>query len=382
MQPRTLVEDEWEVLRRFLPENLDEGARAHRAMRRQRGKITSAEQLLRVLLMHIGGGLSLEQTSARAQARGLASLNAMALHKRLCASRAWLEALCAHVLEEIRVRLGEGPSFWLPGRQLRVLDASDIQEPGATGTDWRLHYSLRLPELCCDFFELTSRHGGETLRRLPVQKGDLVLADRAYNDRQAIAAVRQAGADVIVRYNSGSLPLEDEQEHPWEPLPALRSLKVGELMEYPVRLRVGKGQGQVISARLCALRKTPEAAAKAERKAKYKARCQKSIRPSTLELAQFVVVITTLEAGTLDSAGVLEFYRARWQVELAFKRLKSLLQMGQLPKHKEESCRAWMQGKILVALLMERMLCEARYFSPWGYPLRRTAAVESVQGDA
>jgi hypothetical protein len=53
----------------------------------------------------------------------------------------------------------------------------------------------------------------------------------------------------------------------------------------------------------------------------------------------------------------------------AFKRLKSLLQMGQVPKKKEASCRAWMQGKILTALLIERLLCEARFFSPWGYPL-------------
>jgi IS4 transposase len=68
---------------------------------------------------------------------------------------------------------------------------------------------------------------------------------------------------------------------------------------------------------------------------------------------------------------VLEFYRARWQVELAFKRLKSLLEMGVVPKKKEASARAWMQGKILTVLLIERLLCEARFFSPWGYPLRR-----------
>src|SRR5690606_37264798 len=151
-------------------------------------------------------------------------------------------------------------------------------------------------------------------------------------NRRAIAAMRQAGADVIVRYNSGSLPLENEKEQPWEPLPSLRPLKVGETMECPVRLRVGKGEGQVVAARLCALRKTPEAAAKAERKARHKARCQKVLRPATLELCHYVVVVTTLESDVLDCAGVLEFYRARWQVELAFKRLKSLLQMGQLPK--------------------------------------------------
>jgi transposase len=88
-----------------------------------------------------------------------------------------------------------------------------------------------------------------------------------------------------------------------------------------------------------------------------------------LEYAEFVVLLSTLSSQEMKLPVVLEFYRARWQVELAFKRLKSLLQMGQVPKKKEASCRAWMQGKILTALLIERLLCEARFFSPWGYPL-------------
>jgi len=86
------------------------------------------------------------------------------------------------------------------------------------------------------------------------------------------------------------------------------------------------------------------------------------VRPETLEYADFVVVLSTLGSQEMKLSVVLEFYRARWQVELAFKRLKSLLQMRQLPKKKEASCRAWMQGKILTALLIERLLCEARFF--------------------
>ena len=78
---RSLIEDDWEVIRRLLPDDLERGAREHGAMRRRRGQVNSAEQLLRLILMHIAGGLSLEQTVTRAQARGLASLNAMALHK-------------------------------------------------------------------------------------------------------------------------------------------------------------------------------------------------------------------------------------------------------------------------------------------------------------
>jgi len=41
-------------------------------------------------------------------------------------------------------------------------------------------------------------------------------------------------------------------------------------------------------------------------------------------------VFTTLQAESV--AQVLEFYRLRWQIELAFKRMKTLAQLGHLPR--------------------------------------------------
>ena len=372
----SLVEDQWPVILRLLPEDLDQSARQHGAMRRKRGQIRNAEQLLRILLLHVAGGLSLEQAVARAEARGLATLNAMALHKRLCASYPWLQALTAHLMAGIQPYLQASPEFWQTPYRVRVLDATDIQEAGSTGTDWRIHYSLRLPQLCCDFFELTDPKGAESLRRLPVEKGDLVLVDRGYNDRKAVAQVVAAGGHVILRYNSGSFPLLDPEGKPFVPIEKLRPLEIGQTGEWEVKFASGKGQE--IRARVCALRKSPEQAQRARTKAKYKARSQQTMRPETLEYADFVVLVTTLSAEEMALPAVLEFYRGRWQVELAFKRLKSLLQMGQVPKKKEAAARAWMQAKILTALLIERLLCEARFFSPWGYPLRREQPVELV----
>src|SRR4051794_34896660 len=105
--------------------------RQHGAMSRQRGQIRSAEQLLRVLLLHIAGGLSLEQAVARAEVRQLAHLNAMALHKRLCASLRWLQALTAHLLAELPSCMCAPAEFWATPFRVRILDASDIFEPGS-----------------------------------------------------------------------------------------------------------------------------------------------------------------------------------------------------------------------------------------------------------
>ena len=63
----------------------------------------------------------------------------------------------------------------------------------------------------------------------------------------------------------------------------------------------------------------------------------------------------------------------RWQIELVFKRLKSLAQLGHVPKHDDRSSRAWLYGKLLVALLAQKLIRIGRDISPSGYPL-------SVQG--
>lgn len=364
---QAIYSGQWEILRRFLPEDLDGSARASGAMRRRRGQVHRGEDLLRLLLMHIAGGLSLEQTVARAEVQGLPKLNAMALHKRLCTSHQWLTSLTGHLLEGIGPLLRENEDCWKLGRRVRVLDATDVQEPGSSGTDWRIHYSLRLPELCCDFFELTDKHGGESLRRLPVQAGDLVLVDRGYNDRAAVARIMETGADVILRYHSRNFPLLSASGKAFDLLARLRKLPLGQLGHWPVTFLAG---AKKMEARVCALRKTPEQAERARRKIKAKMRAKfEEVQPSTLEYAEFIVVICTVPAQEMSPRMALEFYRARWQVELAFKRLKSLLMLGQLPKKKQESCQAWMQGKILTALLLERLMCEQRFFSPWGYRL-------------
>ena len=62
-------------------------------------------------------------------------------------------------------------------------------------------------------------------------------------------------------------------------------------------------------------------------------------------------------------------YRLRWQIELVFKRMKSIMTLGQRPKRDPLSAKAWISGKLLVAMMVERLRLEAESFSPWGYPL-------------
>lgn len=316
--------------------------------------------------MHVATGLSLKQTVARAQVQGLAAVSDVALLKRLRSSEAWLRELSRRLFEQ--GRFSTSVPTGLAGRQVRAVDATTVEEPGATGTDWRVHYVIALPSLSCDYYELTDAKGGETYKRVPVAPGDVILADRGYCHREGVAHVVQSGGDVIVRLNSTSFPLlHEDGTTPFNLLAHLRTVEAANPAEWNVKFVAANS---TYPARVCALRKSQTQADTAKAKIIKAAKKKgKRVLPSTLECAEFVFVLTTLDAADANTAAVLALYRARWQIELCFKRIKSLLRLGHLPKRSDESARAWIQGKLLTVLLIERLIEEGRLFSPWGFPL-------------
>ena len=90
MRKLSAADESWEVLQQFLPTDLETSARAHGAFRRARGEIKSAEVLLRLILLHVAGGLSLEQAVVRARENHLVNISAVGLFKRLRSSGPWL----------------------------------------------------------------------------------------------------------------------------------------------------------------------------------------------------------------------------------------------------------------------------------------------------
>lgn len=350
--------EDWAVLRQFLPDGWEEEARRSGALRRARG-VGGAEVLLRLLLMHVAAGCSLVETVARAHAAGLANVSAVALFKRLQASEEWLRWLA----ERQRNLMAEP----LPAtaRRLRAVDATTVSEPGSTGTDWRVHYAINLTTLQCDFFAITDVHGGETMRRVPIEKGDVILGDRAYSNPAGAAHVVAAGGDVLFRLNWHTLPQYHEDGRKVNVAAALRSLRVGEIRD--IATWILPQTGDAIPGRLIAVRRSAAATRHVLRQMEMRAtKKQKKVSAVRRNAAQYFTVWTTLTEETAAS-DVLAFYRSRWQIELSFKRMKSLLGLGHLPKKDPSSARAWLHGKLLTSLLVERVIQAANTISPWGY---------------
>jgi Transposase DDE domain len=364
MTPETLTR-EWQIITGLLPEDWREQARNTGALVRGR-KVKDADALLLLILLHVATGLSLVQAAARARRMGIADISGVALHKRLRGAAAWMHSLASAMYAQSPFRRALDV---LPlQRRVRVVDATHIQEPGSAGPDWRLHYVLQLPSLECDFFEITDASGGESFKRIPTEPGDLILGDRGYSRRDGIAHVIDAGGEVIVRLNQGNVPLLEPAGARFDLLHALRTLVDHEPGEWAVSFTRGQ---KTYPLRLCAVRKSEVAAERARtrllrrsRKAKQKA------RPETIETAGYVFVLTSL-GSEVPPAQVLELYRARWQIELAFKRMKSLFAVGHVPKYDPVSARAWLHAKLLSVLLIERLTEQARIFSPWGFSFPR-----------
>src|SRR5215831_9564079 len=298
--------EEWEILRDWLPPDLDERARRYGFFQRARG-LTDAQRWLRLILMHVAGGLSLEQTAVRARELGLAQVSGVALFKRLRNAETWLQDLCQHLLEQQHTRLGR--CVWPTQYRVRAIDATDVQEPGSTGTAWRIHYSIRLPELVCDHYELTDGRGGEKLGRFHFAKSDLILADRGYSHRAGAAKVLDSGATLLMRWNPAVLPVQSPRGNAFKLIERLATLPQRAAREWNVGFEY---QGRYYALRLCALRKSRVAAQRARRKALRKAqRNGTQAQEQSLQLTAYVLVLTSLPA-KFSAAQVLELYRCRW----------------------------------------------------------------------
>jgi hypothetical protein len=359
-----ILAEEWAVITRFLPDNWRELARSTGALRRAR-QVPDADVLLRLVFLYAASGLSLQHASARAATAGLARISRVALMKRMRSAGPWLRALAEAVFAEgaRRPSLEAVPA----GRRLRIVDATHVRVSGSGVADWRLHYVLGLPSLTCDFAEVTDSSGGETYTRVPVEPGDIILGDRGYCHREGVAYVLERGGDVVVRLNSNSFPLLSSKGERLDLLATMRSLVEHVPGSWPVRFEAG---GKEYDARLCAVRKSASAAQQAkERLLKTARKKGRTVREETLELAEYIFVLATSGLDGLSAAEILELYRARWQVELGFKRLKSLFDAGSAPNHDAEAVRSWIYAKLLAVLLIERLGEESRLFSPWGFPL-------------
>jgi hypothetical protein len=250
-----------------------------------------------------------------------ARISDTAIHKRLQACLPWVKALLARMLGAEAAPLIEG------GLRFVVVDGSTVQGPGANGTGYRLHIAVDWVKLHLIHVEVTDQHQGKHLGYYPLQAGDGVLIDRAYNQAQKLIDQADQGVSGVLRYNPHSLNVYDLTGAKIDGYEELKTTQESERC-LPVQVRA---EGNYIEGDVPTCRLPPAQAAEARRrlraKAKKKGRC---VQRRTLLLAEWVLIFTTLPPALLPTATLAALYRVRWQVELVIKRLESLLDIDRL----------------------------------------------------
>lgn len=341
----------------LLPDGWQEKARESGALKFGR-QFSSPENLLRVLLIYFCDGCSMRETVARAAAAGLVNISDVALLKRVDKCGEWFRWM-TECLARDTSEIYDVPTS-ISHRRLLAVDSSVVKEQGSQSSDWHLHYAMDIRTLNCAQALITPTTEGETLTRFCIEESDIVVADRGFTNRRGIRHIIEHGGDVMLRMNSRSLPLLTEEGNKFKQLDHLRTLEPGAYGEWGAGM---VSEGKEYSVRVCAYRKTDEQRLESERKYLMTAkRKQRKPDPEALEMAGYVVVVTTLQE--LSPISILGLYRHRWQIELAFKRMKSLLGVGHLKKKTPTGIHAWFQGKLFVACLLERLLAISGHFSP------------------
>jgi len=355
--------DEWETLVSLLPENWERLAHDHKLLETKYGnaKITSANDLLRLILVHAAIGLPLRQTVALVAEAGGPDISPMRLHKKMIRAADYLHALVSAM---VRAPANLAPERWA-GYVVSLVDATVISRPGSVNGDARIHHRQRLSDLKYLQVRSTGIDEGETLCGFQFEPGELVVGDRGYSHARGVLHAIDQGADVLIRLNHKSMPvLAYGSKEPIDLISLARSLHRGAVLERRVLVQhKTKPMTRELEGRVCIMR-LPESEA---RKARTRARQEHGpdISAQVLELAGYVLLFTTSPADRLSAAQCVELYRLRWQIELQFKRWKSLCGFDRMPNFRPDTIASWLYAKILSAVLLERLASlHGEVFSP------------------
>ena len=353
MERRTVYGADWERARTLLPFEIEDVARDSKALVRRR-QISSGEMLLRVLLTYASSGGTFEKTVSWLKDQGWACMTPAALFFRLRGSALFLSRVLALML-----RSDPGPS--LSGFRLKIVDATSLSGPGSNGTDYRVHVMYNPKTGQPYTVEVTSALEGESFSRYSFEPGDLILADRGYSRARGIHHVLNQNANVLVRLHSNAIRVleQDQTLINW----SCREALVPEVGAYEFWARM------------------PVPPPKARNNWRTRdAIAWHDVRfvGARNNIGEVVWLLTNLDTAQLGNEEALSLYRQRWQIELFFKRLKSLVDLDELPSRDPTTVVPWILLKLISALLAMNLTSEV--FSPWGYlPRAVEQPLEKVQ---
>ena len=356
-------EDNIRQLMKNLPAGYEAASKETWAMRRTGKVISNPADLMWLMLTHLSQGQTLINMSALSEAAGIGQLSDVAFMNRLINCNKWfkwiLQQLSPTSVADYLKPKGLG------NYRVLAVDASDVNSGVSKfSKSWHLHFALEIFTLTSHEFRITDNKTGETLVNFTAAKGDLFLADRVYVSKKGISHCLSNGADFILRLRSDAFLMYLDNGEKADLLKLLSEAGTNEALDIPVSVDLSNYGLGMKKMRVCALKKSEQDIEKAMKRIDSKSKQHKKISDGAKRFNEYIAVITSLPCG-ISADEVLSAYRYRWQIELYFKRLKSLMEMGEVPKKRADRMEAWLNGKMILALLFEVLLSKLD-FSPLG----------------
>lgn len=341
----TVAADTWDELLKNVPIDIEASAKKLGAMTRKR-EIKNAADLLRIILTYSVMDWSFRLLGAWSLLTGIATISDVAIRNRIKGAKLWMQAIVgAYLSHKVKAQADKAVV-------LNLIDASVVNAPGSTGTDWRLHVKYDVAKGEITDVQVTDKYGGETLNRYTLKPNEINVVDSGYSHRPAIVAALNNHAQVVCRMNWKIIPLEQQDGSQFDLFTWLRTgFSTGAEQEVEVYLTLGT---QRLKLRLLGCRLGAEAAERARRRTQYRARKKgKTLSQEALLACTFILILTNLPNEAWSIANILWIYRLRWQIEMLFKRLKSILDVDKLRCKDPEMAQTYLYGKLICVFICE-----------------------------
>jgi Transposase DDE domain len=333
-----------------LPADLAEKAREFKAFQRVRG-IADPLDLLRGVLAYVlcAHASSFRRLGVWAVLVDVADISEAAWRKRLLKASAWLLWLLGAMLAVDPARGASSLTSQARGRVV-LIDATRLREPGGCGDDWRMHTAYDLQAGRLVEVTVTDRHTGEGLQHFALQSGDIAVADNGYGYRSNVASAHSREADVVLYITPHTFPVEDQHGRPIDLVAWLRRKRGATRSRSCWCCWEGKRyQVRIVALKLAA----PVARRRRAEKLRHAHEKGKTVSETALFLTGWILLVTTLCEEEWSNDDVLCLYRARWQTELLYKRMKQHVQCAQLRCRTPEMVQAEIRAYLLAWVLQE-----------------------------
>jgi len=344
-----------------MPKGYEAACFSENAIQRKRG-ITDPNNLMMLSLFHLVNGCSLTEISVIAELTKLGKVSDVAFMKRFANCNDWFLWIISSLVTNGAISYKK-PEWLEQYDVVEGVDASDVKEKGRSGRLFRLHYALDIFNMKSLQYKITTNKVGETLRNFEIEPNVLVIGDRGYVSLNGIEHCMSGGGDFILRLRKNSFKLYASDGEPVNLIEHMRNLKDDDTLG--LNVFANGNNGEKIPLRVCAKRKTTETIESTKKKLRRREqKNQSAMSDEAKEFNEYIVLVSNVP-GNISPEQVLETYRFRWQVEIYFKRLKSIMDFGELPKRRSESVFAWLNGKLMIAILIEKIIGSTS-FSPVG----------------